>query len=514
MTNIISVKQKLIALILTFTIPLSVTAKNELSSKVKDIHYLSVLKTLETNPLEIELDKEAMECFNNINSYQVSYDILLAKRVSEGLDILVEKIDEKKTCKEKIDTENQEIDEIIKSYLEKNSCQAVSLNNNYFTLKAHSSFPTYQEVADYLIMTSKIYGLSLQEILCKIKTTSIVIDINPKDSDTNNSIMGIYKGEENTIILYLPSIHKNYTAYCNRNSNIPFKEFMRRILNHEIFHFLADSCNCNDLVYTGIGNFDSYITSLSGLVEGSTEALRSETDNNDMPIYKSEQTFLNLVNLAVLWNPDLQNSDVKDYILTSDFTSFYHLLGIQSKDDLLETYQMFYAYELARNKDQAFIDSLFSEPSEDTFYNEPWNYMATQFRSSMLSMEKIFLKNLVRFNTVHDLTLEENIKILSLYRFQSDRALIRYVPSNDDYLTEYKSIENIFLSYLETKYNISHEDLQIIQTQFLIDRDWDLSLTCLKDEDNEFLNQVGKNFLYPYSAKETPTKKPKQYIRS
>lgn len=293
----------------------------------------------------------------------------------------------------------------------------------------------------------------------------------------------LYSKEENSVVIAVTT--NSSIIYLESYKNLP--DILKTdAIYHEEFHLLTRNCLDNNS-----NNLDNYIPSFIKEIYATLYA--AEINEYRQTSYLTYDEALDLIQATLALREDYQINDLLKYLVYQDSASLLQAFSVYDQNKI----QFFMDNITALNGLDLLLNSTNQEKYPDLVYTKSTQQDIST--STFLQLAKLYYNNLILLNEYQkEMTLEDNIAFFNLFdtlieKIQIDNTyLIEEETSNTSVvlLTEKENCQEIFIEYLEIKYNISKEEIKSQITQNKIeDKDYEYP-TFLGEEKKEFYQSL------------------------
>lgn len=291
-------------------------------------------------------------------------------------------------------------------------------------------------------------------------------------SDKSGTIFGTYNAGDNLIKISIPNIIASYNSVYKMQSKIS------SVIRHELNHMCQYSCN--DVIRNNKIVKLNFLTDSPFLIEASAESALynlnmlpiNETVNVEFT-YKDYRKQESALLLCSLFN----QYPIEEYyqaINSQDMNAFFNFLGAETDEEKRELYRVIYAFDSIDKRNSYIVNVV---GNKDTYTKEDYLKMTDKLKNlQYITIFRITINNLINYNIKHsDLTLDDNILLYKLVaEIISEGAFRQFNSKNeeeiyytyDEFIEEYKIIENSFFAALQTIYKVSDEEINSLYEEY------------------------------------------------
>lgn len=241
---------------------------------------------------------------------------------------------------------------------------------------------------------------------------------------------------------------------------------------HEMMHafqFACDDIKRDDEDRMGIihsyDGLDVNALSWFWLLEGSAEMNMSQCLNVGYTTYGSHIGYIHTLNVIANINTDGEYVQVEKICNQKDLEKFFDLFDANTLDEKKEIIKMMYSIEIMQQSNSDFYDWYTQTTGDDIYGDESveTEVVLTVKEDALLTLTKIFYRDLARRINKGDVTLQDAYYLMRLYEADLNRHsannTVGYMEFFSGFYDIYVELQDEFFKVLSEENNISAETL-------------------------------------------------------
>ncbi len=243
---------------------------------------------------------------------------------------------------------------------------------------------------------------------------------------------------------------------------------------HEMVHLCQIKCDCFDNYgdwRTGTNNeYESVRTDplcWYWLTEASAEMIESSHLGVQYSTYKAYIGYASSLNYIAQLDKNVGAEEVEKLNFGSDLEDVFEMFDIKTEDEKREFIKMMYSIEVLQMEPEEFGEAYEEkygvELVRDTDEEESNRFCVHLKDDAMLSMTKLFYRNLARQISAGDTTLEDVFYLMRVWEgklgYHSSCEIYFYNAEFSEFFKDYTAVQDEFFKLLSEENGISTEDL-------------------------------------------------------
>ncbi len=253
---------------------------------------------------------------------------------------------------------------------------------------------------------------------------------------------------------------------------------------HEMVHLCQISCDCyntDNLFWRQGINADFDVTDQPDALcwywftEASAEMTMANTIDESYTTYKSYIGYANSVAYVTLLQDDVEYRDILTLSFSNDINDLYKIFDVQTEEEKLEIIKMMYSIEILQTQPAEFdyaYEKKYGKPLNRDDEAEDRNFAIDIKDDALLSLTKIFYRNLARQVNNGDVTLEDALYLIRIWEaklgYHTACEVYGYVARFEDFYSDYLEIQEKFFTLLGKDNELSADELNVLLENYSI----------------------------------------------
>ncbi|MGN0526705.1 MAG: hypothetical protein ACI4IF_04655 [Acutalibacteraceae bacterium] len=202
------------------------------------------------------------------------------------------------------------------------------------------------------------------------------------------------------------------------------------------------------------------------LLEGSAEMNMSQYLDVRYSTYKNKIGYIHSLNIVLNLNNSNDYVQIEKICFQRDLEKFFELFDITDEKDKKEIIKMMYSIEIIQESKDDFYDwynKTYNTDLSDETTGEQSVLRLTLKEDALMTLTKLFYRNLARQVNKGDVTLQDVYYLIRLYEADLDNHFsnntVGYMEFFHNFYDTYLDLQNEFFSMITTQNNLSVNDL-------------------------------------------------------
>lgn len=273
--------------------------------------------------------------------------------------------------------------------------------------------------------------------------------------------------------LDMKNIHFNEEMIENWSEIKNNDRIKEETMYHEMMHLFQTSCSCNERngeTRIGIGHrYDNLkINPIAWywLAEASAEMNACEHLKMDYVTYTSKIGYVDTLNFLLNINGTDNIANIQDLSFEKDFNKIFELFDMTERSQKEEFIKMMYSVEIIQQSPKDFTDWYSAKFGVNLSENEyeSTKYMLCVKEDALMTMAKIFYRNLARSINNGNATLQDMYYLMRVFEADVDRHMnnntVGYLIFFKDFYLEYLKIQDEFFDVISNENNADVNEIK------------------------------------------------------